>query len=192
MNLIINLNKINFVKYLLIYFIIMLITNYYRISNIIDHLLRSNVSVSMTSVYISSVFTSIFIVLVFPLVILICFYLREIFFSTLKIESIFSATRQAVVIFIVFELVRFLSIELILIDEIHKIRSFDNFINKLNETLWFRYNLMINFVSIIIGAYVFGIKLYDQEEKIIPSIVFSIIFIIIFYTASPESFSWLY
>ncbi len=91
-----------------------------------------------------------------------------------------------------FELIRFLSIKLILIDEIHEIRIFDNIINKLNETVWFRYNLMINFVAIIIGAYVFGIKLYDKEEKIIPSIVFSIIFIIVFYIASPESFRYLY
>ena len=135
----------------------------------------------MITSHISSIISSIFIILLLVIIITLCYFLREIFFKEINLESIFASITNVILLFVSIELFRIVLIYFILIDEIKKIDTSENVIQQLNETKWYHYNSLINIFLVIFGAFVFSIVIYDKEKKMIPSIVFGLVFICCFY-----------
>ena len=178
---VIQLKQSNFIKYLLIYFITMVIGNYIKTTNIVNFLVSKSVDVVLITSHISSIISSIFIILLLVIIITLCYFLREIFFKEINLESIFASITNVILLFVSIELFRIVLIYFILIDEIKKIDTSENVIQQLNETKWYHYNSLINIFLVIFGAFVFSIVIYDKEKKMIPSIVFGLVFICCFY-----------
>jgi hypothetical protein len=141
---VIQLKQSNFIKYLLIYFVIMLIGSYIKTTNVVNFLVTKSVDVVLITSHISSVISSIFIILLLIIIITTCYFLREIFFKEINLESIFASIKSVILIFILTELFRILLIYFILIDEIRKIDTSENIVQQLNDTDWYHYNSLIN------------------------------------------------
>jgi len=188
MSNVIQLNKSNFIKYLLIYFIIMLVGNYIKTTNVVNLLVSESVDVVLITSHISSVISSIFIILLLIIIVAICYFLRDIFFKVINTESIFASIKTVIIIFILIELFRVFLIYFVLIDEIRKIDVSRDILQQLDNTDWYYYNSLINIFIVIFGGYVFAIEMYDKEKKIIPAIIFSLVFICSFYLLNVNVF----
>lgn len=181
MSNVIHLNRSNFVKYLILYFIVMLASNYFRISIVINYLVSKSVEITLITGNISSVISSVFIILLLLAIITTCYFIRDVFFQKISNETIFDSIKTVIILFIFIELARIFLIYFILIDEVKKIDVSRDIMEQLNNTDWYNYNSYINIFIIVFGSFLFGIQIYDKENKITPSIAFSLVFLLGFY-----------
>ncbi|WP_044401287.1 hypothetical protein [Lacinutrix sp. Hel_I_90] len=188
---VIQLKESNFIKYLLIYFIVMLINNFIRTSNIVNSLVSESGDVVLFSGYMSSIISSMFVILLLIIVITICYFIKEIFFEEVKRESIFGSIKTVIILFIFIELFRVFLVYFVLLDEIEKFDFSGDVIQQLHNTYWYFYNSSINIFLIVVGGLFFGIEIYNKEHKIIPAIIFSTVFLCSFYLINVNIFDLL-
>lgn len=177
----IQLKQSNFVKYLLYYLALMLASNYIKTNYLVNSLVSEGVDIALLSGHISSIVSSLFIIILFIIIITICVFIIDIFFNEINTQSIFDAIKSVITVFIILEVVRILSIYFILLDEIKKIDVSENIIEQLNNTDWYLYNSIFQTFLVFYGSIVFGIEIYSKEHKIIPSVIFGLVFLSCFY-----------
>jgi len=184
----IQLKQSNFIKYLFYYFIVMLISNYIKTNYLINSLVLNSVDIALLSGHLSSIISSIFILILFVIIVLICVFIKDIFFEEINIEIIFNAIKTVIIVFIFFELIRILLMYFVLFNEIKKIDLSGDIKQQLYDTDWYFYNSIIYIFLVIYGALMFGIEIYTKEHKIIPTIIFSIVFLSCFYLINVNIF----
>ncbi|HIP33452.1 MAG TPA: hypothetical protein EYG89_01670 [Bacteroidia bacterium] len=184
----IQLKQYNFVKYLFYYLIITLISNYIKTNYLINSLVLNNVNIALLSGHLSSIISSLFILLLFIIIIVICVFIRDVFFEEINLESIFDAIKSVIITFMIIELIRMLLIYFVLRNELNKIDVAGDIEQQLYNTDWYYYNSSIYTYLVIVGGLLFGIKVYAKEHKIIPSIVFSLVFLGAFYLINVSIF----
>ena len=177
----IQLKQSNFIKYLFYYLIVMLISNYIKTNYLISSLILNSVDIALLSGHLSSIVSSIFVFLLFIIIILICIFIKDLFFDEVNSESIFSAIKTVLIAFMLVELIRMLLIYFVLLDEIKKIDVSGDIKQQLYDTDWYHYNSIVYTFLIVYGSLIFGIEIYTKEHKIIPSIIFSLVFLSCFY-----------
>lgn len=186
----IKLEKSNFIKYLLYYFAIMLASNYIKTNYLVNHLVLDGVNTALFSAHLSSIVSSIFIIILIIIIILISIFVKDIFFEEINSHSIFTAIKSVLITFIIVEFLRIFVIYFILFDEIKSIDINGNIEQQLFNTNWYDYNSIIYAFLIIFGSILFAIEIYFKEHKIIPSIVFGLIFIGCFYLINVNIFDF--
>lgn len=185
---VIQLKQSNFVKYLLIYLVVMLIANFVMNNNIVNSLELNSLKFVLISSHISVIMSSVFVILLLIAIVTTCYFIREIFFEKIDIESIFSSIKTVIILFIFIELVRVFLVYFVLLDEIEKFDFSGDVIQQLYDTYWYYYNSAINIFLVIVGGLFFGIEIYSKERKIIPSIIFSSVFLFSFYLINVNIF----
>lgn len=184
----IKLKQSNFVKYLFYYFIIMLISNFIKTNYLVNYLVSNGVNTALFSGHISSIISSIFILLLLVVIILISIFTKDLFFEKINSESIFNAIKSVLIAFIIIEFIRILLIYFILLNEIKMIDIKGDIEQQLYNTDWYSYNSIIYAFLILFGSFVFGIEIYFKEHKILPSIIFGLIFLSCFYLINVNIF----
>ncbi len=178
----IKLKQANFIKYLFFYFIAMLICDAIKTNYLVNSLVKYGVDVALLSGHLSSITASIFVVLRLVLIVIMCILVRDLFFEeTIQNNSIFEATKIILIIFILVEFIRVLLIYFVLFEEVESIDTSKDIIEQLNNTKWFYYNSLIYKLLTIYGSVLFGAYIYLLERKVIPAIIFGIVFFACFF-----------
>lgn len=178
----IKLKQANFIKYLFLYFIIMLICDAIKTNYLVNSLVKYGLDVALVSGHLSSITASIFVVLRLVLIVIMCILVRDLFFEEqIQRNSIFEATKVILIILIIVEFIRLSLIYFILFEEVKNIDTSKEIIEQLNNTDWFYYNSFIYTLICIYGSLFFCIYCYILERKIIPSLIFGIVFFSCFY-----------
>ncbi len=184
----IQLKKSNFIKYLILYFILMMISNFIKTECLVNNLVIESVDVALISGHISSIISSLFIIFLLIIIIVICYFIKEIFFESLNFESVLDSIKTVIITFIIFELFRIALVYFVLFDEIKQIDVNTNIMEQLYNTDWYFVNSKMNLVLIFLGTILFGTEIYSKEHEIFPSITFSIIFMCSFYLVNVDFF----
>lgn len=185
----IKLNQTNFIKYLFLYFAVMLIYNYIKTDYLIKNLVEYGVDIALLSGHISSTTSSIFIILRIIMILVMCSIIKDLFFEEVKNESIFDAIKTVIIVFIIVELIRMILFYFILIDEIKDIDISKDIVEQLGNTKWFYLNSLIYILLTIYGSLTFGIYFYIKEHKVIPAFIFSLIFFCSFFFSNIAIFN---
>ncbi len=181
----IRLKQANFIKYLFFYFIAMLICDAIKTNYLVNSLVKYGVDVALLSGHLSSITASIFVVLRLVLIVITCILVRDLFFEEkIHNKTIFEATKVILIIFILVEFIRVLLIYFILFEEVKHIDISGDIITQLNNTKWFYYNSLIYTLLTIYGSLLFGGYIYLLERKIIPAIVFCLVFFACFFLSN--------
>lgn len=177
----IKLKQNNLFRLIFLYFISMIISNYIKTNTLISNLIPINNSTALFSGHISSIVSSIFIIVLILIIFAICYFVRDIFFEDLELKSIYNSLEIIIITFILVEIIRIFLIYFVLLDEIKKIDINSSIVEQLNLTDWYYYNNAIYSLLVILGSVIFFVDIYIQEKKIIPALVFGLIFFFCFY-----------
>lgn len=175
---------------LIIYFIILIVIGIIKSNILIEILPTELVNTAKISSYVSIVISSIISAIVIGLIIGMLFFLNVIFDININENNLVSSFDNPVLVFIVFELIKFTLAYFMLENEISRISFSDNFLEEIKLTSWYLYDTILKYLMIFISTITYCFTLYNREKEIKISvlIIFSIVLLTGFYISTIDFF----
>lgn len=175
---------------LIIYFIILVVVGIIKSNILIDILPTELVYTAKISSYVSIVISSIISAIVIGLIIGMLFFFNVIFDININENNLVSSFDNPVLVFIVFELIKFTLAYFMLENEISRISFSDNFLEEIKLTSWYLYDAILKYLMIFISTITYCFTLYNREKEIKISvlIIFSIVLLTGFYISTIDFF----
>lgn len=181
----------NLVILLIIYFAILVGTGLFVADTIIYYFPEELKSSATISGFVSLTVSSLISILIIGLIIGTIFFINYILDFKIHDAHIIQSFYYVVVVFIIFELAKFLISLLILEEELINITFTDRFLEDLRNTDWFFFNILLNYLMIFLASIVYVHDLYiNKNVKKISSLI--VIFIMLtfgFYISLMDSSS---
>ncbi|WP_452602998.1 hypothetical protein [Pontimicrobium sp. MEBiC06410] len=160
-------NKMSkYIMYLLIYFIIVVISGVFK-TNIITSVLEPEiVKPARISAYISIAVSGIFAVFLIYILSSICYFVNSLLKTKIKNITIVDALGRVILVFIGFEVVKFLMVIFMLSNDMESISLQEDLITQIENTDWFFYSKYFKYAMLLLGAYIFGVELEAKTKNV--------------------------
>nr|WP_315170236.1 hypothetical protein [uncultured Flavobacterium sp.] len=148
---------------LLVYLLILSISGILKSNIIIDIIPSELINSAKISSYVSVIISSTISILIIGFMICIVYFLNIIFALGINEKSLIVSFGNAIFVFILFEVIKFIFAYVMLEKDIRNITFSENLIESIKETSWFYYDNILKLLMIIMSSLVYIITLKIKE-----------------------------
>lgn len=164
-------------KLLLLYLGIIVFAGLLKAHMIVDIIPVDLQTTAKISSYVSVFISSLFSIIVIGVMIAIVYFTNIILEFEINEKILLSQFENFILIFILFELLKFLLIFLLLKEEVTQLQFSSEFIEDIKRTSWFNFDTLLTYLMIIVSSsvYIYDLKTKANINKTIPLILIFII-----------------